>query len=315
MGSELLPMLYILIAGFAVYWAVSTLLSTNEDMKALSWASGNQPEKSQSPAIEISRALTHQFTLQYAARLKNARYRKRIEYLILTSGLSAELNTDEFIGMQILWGVAAPILLLVLNFALDLGYPWALFCVMPLLTWHFPNSHANAMRKKRQTSVRADLPFFIDLLALATEAGLDFQGAIQRIVEKSRGQSVLSDEFGRVLRDITLGSSRAQALRALADRLDMPEISSFVNVVIDADSNGASVAKVLKDQSSQMRMERFVNAEKEGAKASQKILIPLMLFILPAVFIMVFAPVALNFMYGKGGQKDQSSQAAAAANK
>jgi tight adherence protein C len=72
-----------------------------------------------------------------------------------------------------------------------------------------------------------------------------------------------------------------------------------VNVVIDADSTGASIAKVLKDQSNQMRLERFVRAEKEGAAASQKILIPLMLFILPAVFIMVFAPVALNFMQGK----------------
>ena len=78
----------------------------------------------------------------------------------------------------------------------------------------------------------------------------------------------------------------------------MSEISSFVNVVIDADATGASISKVLKDQSAQMRLERFVRAEKEGAKASQKILIPLMFFIIPAVFIVVFAPVALNFIYG-----------------
>lgn len=300
MGSDLLPMIYILVTGVAVYWTVSILFSKNEDMKALSWASGNAPEKSKSSAIEISRTLTHQFTIQHAAKIKSQSYRKRVEKKILTSGLGAELNADEFIGMQILWGILLPVVLLILNFALQLGYPILLFLAVIPVGWQFPHFHANAMRKSRINSVLADLPFFIDLLALSTEAGLDFQGAIQRIVEKSRGASVLADELDGVLRDITLGSSRAQALRGLAARLDIGEVNSFVNIVIDADATGASIAKVLKDQSMQMRLERFVRAEKAGAQASQKILIPLMLFILPAVFIMVFAPVALQFMYGSG---------------
>lgn len=300
MGSSLLPMLYILATGIAVYWTITIVFSKNEDMKVLSWASGNAPVKSKSQAIEISRTLTHQFTIQHAVRIKNPNYRKKVEKKILTSGMSAELNVDEFIGMQILWGVVFPIFLLILNFALQLNYSPILFVAMVPVGWQFPHFHANAMRKVRVTSVLADMPFFIDLLALSTEAGLDFQGAIQRIVEKARGNSVLADELDGVLRDITLGSSRAQALRGLAERLDVPEINSFVNVVIDADSTGASIGKVLKDQSIQMRLERFVRAEKEGAKASQMILIPLMLFILPAVFIMVFAPVVLQFMYGNG---------------
>ena len=81
-------------------------------------------------------------------------------------------------------------------------------------------------------------------------------------------------------------------------RLDIPEITSVVAVVRDAEETGASIAQVLKDQSVQMRLERFVRAEKAGAKASQAMLIPLMFLILPAVFIMVFAPVVLNFFYG-----------------
>jgi len=299
MGSNLLPMLYILIAGVSIYVFVSTLFAKNEDAKALQWASGNEPDKSKSGLIEISRSLTHQFTIQWAVKVKNQARRKRIEKLLLTSGLSSELNVDEFIGMQILWGFLFPILLLVLNYALSYDYSPLVFIAFAIFGWNIPVSHANANRKMRQTSVRIDLPFFIDLLALATEAGLDFQGGIQRIVERTRGKSVLADELNGVLRDITLGSSRSQALRSLANRLDMSEVSSFVNVVIDADSTGASISKVLKDQSNQMRLERFVRAEKEGAAASQKILIPLMIFILPAVFIMVFAPVALNFMQGK----------------
>jgi tight adherence protein C len=299
MTNQLLPMLYILIAGVSIYVFISTLFAKNEDSKALQWASGNEPDKSKSSLIEISRSLTHQFTIQWAVKVKSQKRRKDIERLLLTSGLSSELNVDEFIGMQILWGALFPILLLVLNFALDFGYSPVVFIAFAIFGWRIPVSHANANRKTRQTSVRIDLPFFIDLLALATEAGLDFQGGIQRIVERTRGKSVLADELNGVLRDITLGSSRSQALRGLSRRLEMSEVSSFVNVVIDADSTGASISKVLKDQSNQMRLERFVRAEKEGAQASQKILIPLMIFILPAVMIMVFAPVALNFMQGK----------------
>ena len=86
----------------------------------------------------------------------------------------------------------------------------------------------------------------------------------------------------------------------MAARLDMSEITSFVAVLIDAEASGSSIAQVLKDQSVQMRLERFVRAEKAGARASQLILLPLMLFILPAVFIMVFGPVILQMSGGKG---------------
>ena len=82
-------------------------------------------------------------------------------------------------------------------------------------------------------------------------------------------------------------------------RIDLNEVNSLVNVIVDSESTGASVVKVLKEQSIQMRLERFVRAEKAGAKASQAILVPMILFIMPAVFIMVFAPVALNMMFGK----------------
>lgn len=298
MGSELLPLVYILVTGICVYWAISILFAKDEHMSALSWASGAQPEKSKSPAIEFSRTLVHQFTIQHAVKIKNKKFRERVAALLKTGGLEAELNVDEFIGMKLLWGILLPILLIILKFALQLDYPWIIFLLVPPVGWNFPDFHAKAMRGKRQSSVRADLPFFIDLLALATEAGMDFQGAIQRIVEKSRGKSVLAEELDIVLRDITLGAARADALKNMALRLEMGEVNTFVNAIIDSDSTGSSVTKELKNQSNQMRLERFMRAEKEGAKASQKILIPLMLFILPAVFIMVFAPVALSFMYG-----------------
>lgn len=301
MGSDLLPMVLILATGFAVYFFVSSLMARDEGANALSWASGDAPAKSKSALIEISRPLVHQFTIQYAVRIKDAKWRKKVERQLITSGLTAELNTDEFLGLKLLWGVAMPIFAVILNFALQLDFPAPIFLVMAILGWHMPNMHANSMRASRQTAILSELPFYVDLMALAVEAGKDFQGAVQAIVEKASKDSILADELNQVLRDIMLGSSRADALRALGARCDLNEVNSLVNVVVDSDATGVSIAKVLKDQSAQMRLERFVRAEKAGAQASQKILIPLVLFILPAVFIMVFAPVALQFLYG-GGQ-------------
>lgn len=300
MGSELLPMVLILVTGIAVYFFVSALMARDEGANALSWASGSAPVKSQSPLIEFSRPLVHQFTIQYAVRMKDKKMRQRIERQLITSGLTAELNIDEFLGLKLLWGVVMPLLGLVLNFALQFNFPLPVFALMGLLGWQMPTMHANKMRQSRQTSILSELPFYVDLLALAVEAGKDFQGAIQAIVEKASKDSVLAEEFNQVLRDITLGSSRADALSGLKARCDLNEVNSLVNVIIDSDATGVSIAKVLKDQSAQMRLERFVRAEKAGAQASQKILIPLVLFILPAVFIMVFAPIALQFIYGGG---------------
>lgn len=303
MGSaELMLFAGLILAGSAVYLFVSSLLAGRPGEQQLSWASGNEPVKSKNGVINICRPLVHQFTLQHAAKIKSEKYRKKIRHLIKVGGLAAELNEDEFIGLQLFLGVAFPIFLMIMNFSLDLGFPPILVLGLGLIGFLLPEMHCKGTKKSRELSVRADMPFFIDLLALSVEAGLDFFGAIQKIVDKTDGKdSVLSDEFKIVLKDIKIGSSKTEALKELAARLDMQEITSFVAVLIDAEASGASISQVLKDQSIQMRLERFLRAEKAGAKASQLILLPLMLFILPAVFIMVFGPVAIGMMYGNGG--------------
>lgn len=291
----------LLLGGFAVFFFVATLFANNTDKQQLSWANNDEPVRSKNPIVNMSRPLVHQFTLQHALRIKSESYRKRVRKYIKTSGLSKELNEDEFIGLQLLWGLMFPVFLFILNFSLELGIPWYGIIGLGFMGFFLPQIHARGCKKKREISVRGDLPFFIDLLALSVEAGLDFFSAIQKIVDKSRGsESVLADELGTVLTDIKVGSSKTAALKEMAERLDMNEITSFVAVLVDAEATGASISQVLKDQSVQMRLERFVRAEKAGARASQTILIPLMVFILPAVFIMVFGPVAVSFMYGGG---------------
>ena len=301
MGSaELMLILGLLLAGVAVFLFVSSIFASNQDQQQLSWANNDEPAKSKNAIINFSRPLVHQFTLQHALKIRSESYRKRVRKYIMTSGLSRELNIDEFIGLQILWGVMFPIFLLIMNFSLQLGLSTFVLVGLGLIGFYLPQIHAKGEKKRRELSVRADLPFFIDLLALSVEAGLDFFSAIQKIVDKSRGSnSVLADEFETILQDIKVGASKVQALKEMSERLDMSEITSFVAVLIDAEATGASIAQVLKDQSVQMRLERFVRAEKAGARASQAILIPLMIFILPAVFLIVFGPVAVSFMYGK----------------
>lgn len=302
MGSaEFMLIAGLLMAGVAVYLFVGSLLAGKPGESQLSWASGAEPVKSKSGVINMCRPLVHQFTLQHAARIKSEKYRKKIRHLIKIGGLASEMNEDEFIGLQIFLGFAMPVFLLIMNFALDLGFSPVVLMGLGLVGFFMPEMHCKGAKKQRELSVRIDMPFFIDLLALSVEAGLDFFGAIQKIVDKAEGQkSVLAEEFKAVLRDIKIGSSKTDALKELAARLDMQEMTSFVAVLIDAEATGASISQVLKDQSVQMRLERFVRAEKAGARASQLILLPLMIFILPAVFVMVFGPVVVTMMYGGG---------------
>lgn len=285
------------LAAMSVYLFTSALLTNNTDANALAWASGHEPAKSKSPFINFSRPLVHNFTLQHALRIKNPNYRKNVEKKLLTAGLSGELNADEFIGLQILWGIMFPFVLMILKFTMGLGFPYWFCALIGAIGAYFPHLYCRLQTNIRYVSVIADLPFFIDLLALSTEAGLDFINSIQRIVDKAEN-SILAEELSIVLKDIKLGSARAEALKALAIRLDIPEVTSFVAVINDADQTGASISQVLKDQSTQMRVERFVRAEKAGAKAAQLMLVPMILFVMPAVFIVVFAPVVLQFIYG-----------------
>lgn len=303
MGSaEFMLFAGLILAGSAVYLFVSSLLAGKPGEQQLFWASGTEPVKSKNGVINLCRPMVHQFTLQHAAKIKSEKYRKKIRRLIKIGGLTAELNEDEFIGLQIFLGFAFPVFLMIMNFSLDLGFPPILVFGLGLIGFMLPEMHCKAMKQQREASVRVDMPFFIDLLALSVEAGLDFFGAIQKIVDKAAGtDSVLAEEFKIVLQDIKVGSSKTDALKEMASRLDMQEMTSFVAVLIDAEASGASISQVLKDQSVQMRLERFLRAEKAGARASQLILLPLMMFILPAVFIMVFGPVAIGMMYGNGG--------------
>ena len=299
MGSENIMLFSSVFAGgIAVYFFISAFIQSNSDKAQLSWANNDEPVLSKNPIINMSRPLVHQFTLQHALKIKSESYRKKVSKYIMVGGLSAELNEDEFIGLQILWGFMFPLFIALMNFAMQMDFPILFIIALIPFGFYLPIMHSLGEKAKRESSVRGDLPFFIDLLALSVEAGLEFFSAIQKLIDKSKGNgSVLSDELAIVIHETQMGSSREEALRKMSQRLEMSEITSFVAVILDAQASGAPISKVLKDQSETIRLERFLRAEKAGEKATQTIMIPIMVCIVPAVFIMVLGPVALGFMY------------------
>ncbi len=144
--------------------------------------------------------------------------------------------------------------------------------------------------KKRQKTIQKAMPFMIDLLTLSVEAGIDFMNALQRSLE-NRKPDPLTEELMRVNHEIQLGTSRRNALKNLARRVDMPDMRSFAYALIQADELGVSIGTILRIQSEQIRQKRFARAEKMANEAPVKMLGPLMLFIFPAVFIVLLGPI------------------------
>lgn len=219
---------------------------------------------------------------------------------LITAGLKDELTADEFISFKLFNIIMFPVILLVANALGDLELGWSWIVASGPFGWFYPDLWVNSRISKRQKQVLNQMPFVVDLLALSTEAGLDFVGAIGKVVEKAK-PSPLVDELSQLLKEIKVGSSRSDAMREMGVRLGMSEVNSFIAILISADQMGASIGKILRQQSEQMRVDRMLRAEKAGAAAQQKIILPIVFFIVPAVMIMIFAPVGIGFLSGGGG--------------
>jgi tight adherence protein C len=153
--------------------------------------------------------------------------------------------------------------------------------------------------RERKRKILSQLPFLLDTLTLSVEAGLDFTAAIARIAEQMK-PSPLRDELMIFLRQMQLGTSRRDALRSMAARTDLTQMNSMVTSLVQASDMGTSIAVALRTQSEIMSAVRFTEAEKKGAEASQKLLIPMMIFIIPAIMLILLGPTFLQYIYGRG---------------
>ena len=168
-----------------------------------------------------------------------------------------------------------------------------------VLGFYFPQLWLQSKINKRQKEVRLGMPDALDLLTICVEAGLGFDAAMAKVAEKWTNELSLS--FGRVIREIQLGKLRREAMRDMADRVGISELTSFVAAVIQSEQLGVSMAKVLRIQSDQMRIKRRQMAEEEAHKAPIKMLIPMALLIFPSLMIVLLTPAALKLFHSALG--------------
>jgi tight adherence protein C len=158
--------------------------------------------------------------------------------------------------------------------------------------YYLPEWVLRSKSGKRQHKMRRALPDALDLLSITVEAGLGFDAALSRVARQEGGP--LGEELHRVLQEMQLGKSRADALRDLGDRTSIPEFKSFILAMIQADVFGISIAKVLHVQANEMRVKRRQRAEETAQKVPVKIVFPLITCIFPALFVVLLGPAAIS---------------------
>lgn len=169
--------------------------------------------------------------------------------------------------------------------------------------YYFPLIQLHQEASKRRNAILRQLPTTLDLLTICVEAGLSLQAAMFKVVEKTR-PSPLRDEIDQALREVQLGRPRAQALKDMGKRINLKEVNSVVLAMVQAEAMGTSIAKSLRVQAAIARENRWTRAQEMAFKAPVKMTFPLVFFIFPVVFIVIFGPVALDLLTNwSGGDK------------
>jgi len=209
---------------------------------------------------------------------------------LLKAGLSSKLRAEEFVAIEAgSFGVCSAAALAYVLLAQPAGrLVVAALVLLPVIGILAPRSWLARHVQERQDRLRRDLPEVLDLLSLSVQAGLGFEAAIALVVD--RMPSPLAAELGLTLREMELGRSRREAFGNLKRRTDVAELNSFVSAVVQADVLGVPIGKVLSAQAGELRLRRRQWARERANKLPVKILFPLLLFIFPAIFVILLGP-------------------------
>jgi tight adherence protein C len=255
--------------------------------------------------IELSQPLSERVVLPLARKFGEIALRFTPQNALQTTQRKIELAgnprgleptvfwTLRFIAAVVVGGLMAFMMTIGLN---QWGWGTKILVIFGfvILGFYMPELFLVSKIQRRQKDIRKAMPDALDLLTICVEAGLGFDGAMQKVYEKWDNE--LSLAFGRVLREIQLGKLRREALRDMSDRMGVAEMTSFVAAVIQSEQLGVSMAKVLRIQSDQMRIKRRQLAEEEAHKAPIKMLIPMALLIFPSICIVLMTPALLMLL-------------------
>jgi tight adherence protein C len=228
--------------------------------------------------------------------MASSSFSEKTEKRLALAGNPGDLRVADWLGIKAIGAIIGAILFFVL-FAIVgvLGFPFfigaLLSIVGALFGYTIPEFWLGGRVKKRQKAILLMIPDALDLLTISVRAGLGFDAALGKVVEKLQGP--LSDEFRRALAEVRVGKARRDALRDIVPRTEVVPLTNFIGAIIQAEQLGVSISKVLQVQSEQLRIERRQRAEEQAAKAPIKMLFPLVGCIFPSLFIVILGPAII----------------------
>jgi len=228
--------------------------------------------------------------IQAAGRLAPSRNIEKLRQNLIEAGYPYGLNVLDFLGIKLLFGMSIWIGILAFSALRGASFLPALFLALVLAVMGFllPDFWLGAQGRRRKKEIVRSLPDALDMLTICVDAGAGLDSAMLKISQKWK--NAVATEFGKVVAEIRIGMTRREALQNMAKRTNVPELSSFVAVLLQADQFGLSIASVLHTQSEQMRGRRWQRAEEEARKVPTKLLFPLVFMIFPAMLAVTVGP-------------------------
>jgi tight adherence protein C len=258
--------------------------------------------------IELSLPFTQRIVVpllnslaQFIARFTPQRSLESARHSLELAGNPYNLTASQFWAARAIAAVVLGGLIALLMFVTKAE--WTRLVLFPLLSaalgFFLPVLWLSSQISRRKNSIIKSLPDALDLLTVCVEAGLGFDAAMQKVTEKWKDDLAMA--FARVLQEVRLGKTRREALRDMADRMEVTDVTSFVAAIIQADQLGVSIAKVLRIQSDQMRVRRRQRAEEKAHQAPIKMLFPMVFLIFPSLYIVLLGPAVLQVLKGGTG--------------
>lgn len=230
---------------------------------------------------------------------------KQIQFVrarLSMAGMSFALSPEEFMATRPVGTVAGALMAVVISRFMAFGAAggFVTFGILVVLGTFYPDIVLNDLIKKRRKAITKLFPFYLDLLVLSLRAGLTLTTAMQQATMRMK-RGPLQEEMQRCLNDIRTGMPRLTALTRMSERVQVPALGNFVAAVNQAEESGAAIARTLEIQAEQRRMERFQEAERLGNQAPVKLMFPLMAFLFPLTFLILFFPIVVQVLGSGGG--------------
>ena len=225
-------------------------------------------------------------------RLTPAAYVRKLDRLLSLAGRPASLPLGRVLAAKPLLGLLGAVLGLYISTSSPVPVLKVVGLLVVLLGYFIPDLLLYSKGQERQKVMQLELANTLDQMLISVEAGLGFEGAMSRAGENGKGP--LAEELVRTLQDMQVGRSRRESYQAFAERTNVPELRSFVQAVVQADTYGIAISRVLRVQAKVMRVKRRQRAEEKAMKLPVTILFPLLFFIFPVLFIAILGPAVIN---------------------